>query len=503
LRFLQESINRIRHPHFSPYTRNHHNSLKPSINQFKYWGRKKKNERAAFFEGRSNSEIELRHKPSLNSTKNWNGPADQFQLDGTGGVIELVHEEDESLAVGKAHIYVMVDNYSGLITGWSVELSKASREQLYLVLLSSFTDKANQISERAQNYLHSAGIDPELAWPEAVVCRGMITDSGSELVGHYSDSIAELGLFEWDTAPPRTPTWKAQIERFFRDLKLSLRKFPGAAPTIKERQTKDPKNWAVLTLSELKDYLVLFFAQYNLTHTVSSHPDTLLLAKDGYLRGCPIDYWHWGIENMSGIGRWYPESRLRELLLPTRYVTVTNSGINLNRLKYSSDSLRNSFAHFRNYAFKTKSKQIKVAFDPRNASSVWLVRGDGTLGERCFLVGDFAQYEGQDLKVVHAALDAAHKFRNMSVQHSLNTRNALRDCRDDLEKRAQEAAKSITQMPRYSSGARQSAELQNREEQRYIPPHTERAVNPSAVDEVFDKQKGLNAHYRLEVDDDL
>ncbi len=310
----------------------------PSFTQFTYWGTKKLSKKAIRLKKSSEIEIELNHKPIMNSSRVKEGPGTQYQVDGTGGLVYLVAPWDETKIIGKAQIYGVQDNYSQLVVGWSVVIDNASYATLMLALECAFTDKDDLPADLNEELCERLGLPcGSPLMPKGVVCDELLGDGGPELVGEQSSRLVERGLFSWATAKPRAANWKAYIERFFGHLKAKLNQIPGAADRYRKRGVKAPSELACLTPSEFKSLIIQAIIQYNHSYTVKDHPDAISLARAGYDCCTPINLWEWGSRHRSGSGRSYPKTFIRSVLLPRVDASISSKGIKANNLYYISE----------------------------------------------------------------------------------------------------------------------------------------------------------------------
>lgn len=425
----------------------------PTINQFKYWGEKKYNKRifAAHQEGQGN--YNRNNRPTLGSARDTSGPGSEYQIDATGGLIELVSSRDRSVRIGKAVIYAVQDNYSQLVVGWVVALEHASYYVLSMALEHAFTDKTE--------YFKRLGIECDSEFLQIrTVCSGLATDGGSELVGYQSDFLAQKGFLNFETLPPGRPDWKPYIERFFGEIKAWLESIPGARRRGPDRGEKDPADYACLTLDDFEKIVVHEIIKFNYGKKVLNHIDEDALLAKG-LAPTPINFWKWGVKNRTGAGRSYSEDDIREDLLPRKQVSAGSSGLRLNSLYYSSPSVENKGYFCRNTG--SKSPKFILAYDPRDVSLVYLVNPQtNRFIEKCPLTATFAHYKGMSLweikrlKDMHADIRAtAHKER---LELDINVDEMV----DELIKDALAKQSSNIKKPKYDEEIRFSEQEEER-----------------------------------------
>ena len=414
----------------------------PSLRQFRYHGEKLVPRQAVLLSRKSDRDVELDFKPVLHSVRNQNGPGAQYQVDATGGLVELVDDVDRSRRIGKATIYVVIDNYSQLIVGWYVGLENSSYSALIHVLESAFTDKEQELElydSKLREMLRLEADQPIM--PTGIVCDELLTDGGPEMVCEQTNRLIDFGLLRMGTAKPYAANWKSYVERYFRELKQKLRKVPGAANNSRKRSVKQPETLAILTLEELKAYVVHSIILYNYSHTLKTHPDLLLLKNAGFETATPIDFWKFGSATRSGLGRQYPRETLRALMLPRKEVAVTPYGLKVGRLFYTCETLLNQLAFHR--GFNQKNQKVTVVFDRRNVSVIWLDDGNGGLGEPCYLTSRCERFAGKNLWEVERILDEEENFAGSAERiakiHTIPIHEHLNDIVTDASKARKEA----------------------------------------------------------------
>lgn len=448
----------------------------PSLRQFRYHAEKLVPRANVLLRRHSAREIELNIKPVLNSVRNLQGPGAQYQVDATGGLVELVDERNRSCRIGKAIIYAVIDSYSQLVVGWYVGLENASYSSLIHALDSAFSDKTMQLEMYESKLREWLKLEPDQPlMPEGVVCDELLTDSGPEMICNETDRLTELGLFRMGTAKPCAANWKAYVERFFGELKRKLRKVPGAANSIRKRAIQQPESFAVLTLSELKTYVAHSIIHFNYSQTVKEHPDLLELKDAGYQTATPIDFWYFGCAHRSGLGRQYPRDYLRAVMLPRATASVSAYGLKVNKLYYSNETLYNQLAFHRKV--NRKNRSLNVVYDRRDVSVVWLENDNGGLGEPCYLTSRYSRFAGKNLWEVEQILKTEQNFSGISTRVAVTRTIPIIEYQDMLVNESIKARQANKDRTEFDSQARSETQNSARADESWGAQRTE--LDPS------------------------
>lgn len=360
----------------------------PTENQFVYWGTRGRNLRFDALKNVSEKDFNLNNRSALGSARSGvSGPGDVYQVDASGGLVHLVAKENRGIRIKKAVVYIVIDTYSQLVTGWCCVLENASYAVLAMALESAFTSKVDACKR--------LNIDiQEEDWPANLVCTAVLGDKGSEFMGHQSDNACAALRFDLKNTATGRADWKPYVERLFGHIKRDLDDIPGATVGPKKRASLDEAENASLNLDEFEEILVSQLVSFNHSHIVNTHPDTIHLQAEG-LPPTPINLWNWGVKNRSGLGKVFPTKYVRSSLLPKAEVGAKVDGLNFKGLRYQSATLLGEGCFMR--GTNHKSGKYLIAFDPRDLSEIWLIDDRGELAEACPLTQKYMHFRGISL----------------------------------------------------------------------------------------------------------
>ena len=273
-------------------------------------------------------------------------PLDIVQIDHTLTDIVVVDEETRRF-VGRPWLTIGIDVFTRMVTGFSLSFEPPQRTSVALCLLHSVYDKTA--------WLQSLGID--IPWPVAGLPNRIGVDNAAEFVsGDFRAACREFGM-KLEHRPIGKKHFGGHIERLIGTQMGAIQLLPGTTHgSIKERQSYDSQESAVLTMKELETWLALEIAgKYHQTvHRTLLRP--------------PIAVWRdWD----DKIPLEMPTDRLGFWVsfLPSEPRALRRDGIHLFNIRYWSDALRADVG-------RTKGL-LTVKYDPRNISRVFVQRENG------------------------------------------------------------------------------------------------------------------------------
>ena len=138
------------------------------------------------------------------------GPGDYFMIDSTPADIHLVSKSNPNKVIGRPTVYIIMDVYSRLVTGFYAGLENPSWDAACISLLNMVEDKIE--------YCKGYGIPiEESEWPSHHLPQTILADRGEMISKRAEGIINELGVNISNTAPYRGDM-KGAVERFFRTM---------------------------------------------------------------------------------------------------------------------------------------------------------------------------------------------------------------------------------------------------------------------------------------------
>ncbi|MEH7299916.1 Mu transposase C-terminal domain-containing protein [Neobacillus drentensis] len=365
----------------------------PSLRQFMYWYNKEFSyvQKYSNRKGKRKAEMDIRPLDG-DAAERALGIGYVYEIDSTPADIILV-AEDRKTIIGTPTLYIVKDVYSRMIAGFHASLSPASKIELMVAMINAASDKVEFCKQYGIN------ID-ESDWP----CKNLpvyLAGDRGELKGKWAENLVNIKV-DVDNAPSYRGDLKPFVEQHFRltndEIRELLYRTGAKPPKMIERGDEDPTRKAALTIYEFIQFMIVQILTFN----KCALPQTFLVTKEMFdekVELTPKGIWEWG-ENNSLLHE-EPRDVLIYNLLPKGEATVTRRGIKFSDMCYTSDKgLKHGW--FVECEIDGK-KDIKVSYDPRNVSSVFIRLKSGKI-EQCFLTSKYNEYEGLHLEDVKAIM---------------------------------------------------------------------------------------------------
>lgn len=290
------------------------------------------------------------------------GPGARYEIDATIADIYLLSEDRQAI-IGRPTLYVVVDVYSRLVTGFYVGLESPSYAAAMLALVNAMMDKTQLCKE--YEFEISADDWPSIGLPDAI-----LADRG-EMLGHQIEYLEKAFGVRIENAPPFRGDAKGIVERNFRTLQADFKPFaPGVVTDniTKKRGGKDYRLDATLTLKDFTKIVMASILHRNLSSVLIKYDRDADMPAN--IAPVPIDLWRWGIQHKSGALRNAPEQVLRLALLPRQPATISDYGIQCFGAYYTSKELIAS-----GWLHRTKQQRpakLMADYDPSNANCIYV-----------------------------------------------------------------------------------------------------------------------------------
>lgn len=302
----------------------------------------------------------------LFSTANANtlGPGSRYEIDATIADIYLNSDSDRRNIVGRPVIYFVIDVFSRMVAGLYVGFENPSYPAALQALTMAMTDKVQFCKE------YGFEISEE-EWPTVGLPDAILADRG-ELLGNQIESLESSFSVRIENTPPYRGDAKGIVERYFRTVQEEFKAFaPGVVrgTTIKKRGGQDYRLDAKLSVLEFKKIIlssVLIHNKYDVLEKYDRDADM-----PPNLEMTPLSIWNWGIQHRTGRLRAASEEAIRISLLPRIKATVSELGVSVFGLYYTSPKvIEQGWLH------RSKEVQrpvgLQAAYDPISADVVYL-----------------------------------------------------------------------------------------------------------------------------------
>ncbi len=307
------------------------------------------------------AEYEKNRQPFVHSARDISdGPLDVFDVDGTGGKIELVATYHPDRLIGRPLVLLAVDRGSDAIVGACVTTFGESAEAYKKCLYVAFMPK--------DRLLTKLGL-PLHYWTEYGQCNAIFVDQGAGKSREIEEAFVNRlnrGRF---VAPAGTPRAKALVEGINDKLHDWMAHIEGAYDRMRDGERKaerraSAKRRARRTRQEYWRKLVEFIFEHNTTTNVS-HLLTPEMRKAG-VKGFPRDIFEWAKDERRGAERQERSaSELAKLLLEHVSRRVQEDGVHHNKRTFAStELLRLRDDHMSRHAHWAKMPPLAITVYP-------------------------------------------------------------------------------------------------------------------------------------------
>jgi hypothetical protein len=305
------------------------------------------------------------------------GPGAQYQIDATVGDIYLVSRFDRSNLIGRPVMYFVIDTFSRMVTGMSIGLEGPSWAGAMPALANMATDKIA--------YCKEFGVElNEAEWPCRHVPASLLGDRG-EMESRNAENLVNMLGIRIVNAPPYRADLKGIVEQHFRTINTKTAALlPGSVkPDMSQRGGHDYRLDAQLDIRQFTQIIIKCVLYYNNYHYMEYFEKSEAMIRDG-VEAIPSKLWDWGIRNISGALRSFPEEQVRLAVMPMDKGSVTSKGIRFKGMFYICDK-----AIAEGWLEKARAKkqwQVDILYDPRNMEIIYVRNQGDTSYEPCSLL---------------------------------------------------------------------------------------------------------------------
>ncbi|HLX53297.1 MAG TPA: Mu transposase C-terminal domain-containing protein [Aquella sp.] len=294
------------------------------------------------------------YKPIRGSFPGADWPMSVIQIDHSKLDIILVDDVYRK-SIGRPWLTIAIDVYSRVIAGYYLSFDPPNSFSVGMCIANAILPK--------EQILLSHNVSGN--WPVSGLMKTIHVDNGKDFRSvTFERSCAEYGI-EILWRPVRIPHYGGTIERFFSTLEDYIHSIPGTTfSNNKDRTNYDSEAKAVLTISELENWLIPFIVG---VYHQTEHSE---------LGMAPIKKYEIGIvgdDNTLGRGisvKNYDEDRLRLDFMPFFERTIQAYGITFIGIAYYHDILRRWINACDPKNSKLKRKFI-FKYDPRDLSVIF------------------------------------------------------------------------------------------------------------------------------------
>ncbi|PLX98991.1 MAG: hypothetical protein C0622_11155 [Desulfuromonas sp.] len=288
------------------------------------------------------------------------GPGSRFEIDATKIQIRPVAEYDRSRLLEPPTLYIILDVWSGAITGYCLSLENEGWPLMTKALQNCYEDKQLTFERLGLQFTSED-------WPCCHLPSKLSADRATLVSNKAGPCIEINGHIE--IMPPYRADRKGSVENEIKRLKQEHDlKIPGSYPKNPQRGEDNGKKSAALTFVELERIIVRAIIDLNNEPVPEKY-----LPFDFDLTGdIPITYiglYRWGLINRPGQTRVLDRKDIFLNLMSIDTGKLTEKGIYYKGFYYNCKKLEEN-----GYITKAKrhgTKKIKISYYEKNADKIW------------------------------------------------------------------------------------------------------------------------------------
>lgn len=434
------------------------NVVSHTFDQFKYWGKKQTNVKEEKKKRIGEKVFNLTQRELLKKSNDYVfGPGSLFQIDSTPADIYLVSSLNPNIIIKRPTLYLIVDVFSRMITGFHVDTRPASLAAAKLTLYSCGMNKVE--------YCRSLGVDIK---PDEWICEhipfAMVADRG-ELRSEAVEKLNRFMNITIENTPSYRPDLKGIIERMLGEIQKKAKPYlPGFVDKdFGIRGGKDYRLQAALTIEDFRKYVIEFILMHNQT-TLDNYDLTAELIRDN-ISPIPNELWKWGVMNKSGLLTKVSINELKFNCMTMDEARITDRGVIYANMRYFSEkaSEENWFSFSRN-----KTEKIDIAYDARNMAYIYWRDPDSKefiVFEMNEDLEDSAKYYGKSLMEIQAIQQYENELKQKNIQQDLEEKLTFKHrVKNIVEKSLERQEKVVELKPSSKSGKIKNINKNNQQE---------------------------------------
>ena len=242
--------------------------------------------------------------------------------------------------------------YSRMITGYHLSFDAPSATSVGMCISHSVLPKENWLA------LHQV----DAHWPVFGVMDAIHVDNGADFRSKALRRACEVHGITIDYRPIKKPRFGGHVERFFKTINDEIHDLPGSTySNVQQKGEYNSEKEACMTLEEMDTWVVTWIC--NVYHQ----------AVHSKLGLSPYKKWEIGVlgnATTSGAGvRPLPQNRINFQIdfLPGFERTIQRTGVEIDRIRYYSDTLRR-WVNALDPDKPDRKRKFRFKRDPRNVS---------------------------------------------------------------------------------------------------------------------------------------
>lgn len=292
------------------------------------------------------------------------GPGSRYEIDATIADIYLVDDEDSEKIIGRPTVYMVIDVFSRMVTGFYIGFDNPSYPVAMKALISSFGDKV-EVCKKFGVEINT------VQWPCIGLPDVVLADRGELMSHQVSYLIDGLGV-RLESAPPRRGDAKGIVERAFSAFQAVFKPYlPGMVEgsRVKKHGEKDYRVDAVISKRDFTEIILHAILMHNLRKPLEKYDRAADIPTD--VPSIPIELWNWGLQHRAGRLRMVDMSLAQVLLLPRQKVTISEQGVKMWGLAYTGREIIEAGWMHRSSEIN-RPKGLYAAYDLGSANHIYL-----------------------------------------------------------------------------------------------------------------------------------
>lgn len=339
----------------------------PTQKQLYYWVKKKLSSVECYIAKHGVRQAENMIRPLHSDTiqnLSQKGIGVRYEMDETKMDFVLVSRMDRSKIIGRPILYLIVDVFSKILTGFGIGLDDNSWNGAEAALFNMVEDKVE--------YCKKYGIEiKESDWPVCgCIPEEIQLDNGPEFVSNKFLEYGNENGIRIAFVRPAMGSMKPNIEQKFRQMNILLKgELPGEIR--KDVHGQPHLREAALDIDQMTKIVIEYILCYNQT-VMENYPLTKEMHQEG-IQPSPNALWEYGLTQPNGLRRVADMEQYKLSLLHKSTARITREGICFKKRKYTCMDMEWLSKEMAKAKLEGKQK-ISIRYDSRNLEEIYFER---------------------------------------------------------------------------------------------------------------------------------
>ena len=285
----------------------------------------------------------------------------RYEMDEMETDYYLVSRMNQNEVIGRAILYLTVDVFSKMITGFHVGVENNSWNGAKMALLNMAEDKV-EVCRRAGITIE------ERDWPSSgMVPYEFEVDNGAEYVGNWFEEYTHENGINLTVVPSRMGSFKSNVEQKFHQFNSFVQgRLPGEI--VKGQYGSPHVAGAKLTIEDFYKIVLQFILAYNKT-PLTDYPSDKDVFTSGIIPS-PLNIWNLKQQKENALRKIENMNQYKYSLLDQVRASITREGIVFKKVIYTCERLEWLDEKMRCVAFEGR-EHIDIRFDRRNMDFIY------------------------------------------------------------------------------------------------------------------------------------